>query len=286
MSLPEIVSHEEWLAARRALLEKEKEATRARDALNAERRRLPRIEAPYDPVVRGPRRAHRPHPGRHRVRVQLRVGQRRRAGRPAPADLSAVHDLTKRLEIPDAKGASGDLYIFLPKSLDNPYWDDARKGMNAMAKELGVKAEFLGPRTTDVNQQVQIFESALSRKPKGIAVSPNDPNALKDVIARADQQGIKMIAWDSPVPESDVLGYIGTDNTAAGKTLGDKVVQQIGGEGEIAVVLGSLGAVNSQERLAGLKDDRRARSTSTRAWTSRPFRGRWRPRRTASWWKR
>jgi predicted dithiol-disulfide oxidoreductase (DUF899 family) len=50
MSLPEIASREQWLAARTALLEKEKELTRQRDALNAERRRLPMVEVvkPYE----------------------------------------------------------------------------------------------------------------------------------------------------------------------------------------------------------------------------------------------
>lgn len=49
MTYPRIVSREEWLAARADLLVKEKEATRARDRLNAERRRLPmvRVEKPY-----------------------------------------------------------------------------------------------------------------------------------------------------------------------------------------------------------------------------------------------
>ena len=49
MSLPEISSREEWLAARMSLLAREKEHTRARDALNADRRRLPmvRIEKAY-----------------------------------------------------------------------------------------------------------------------------------------------------------------------------------------------------------------------------------------------
>ncbi|MFI6565536.1 DUF899 domain-containing protein [Streptomyces sp. NPDC050534] len=44
MSLPEIVSREQWRAAREELLAKEKAVTRARDALNAERRRLPMVE--------------------------------------------------------------------------------------------------------------------------------------------------------------------------------------------------------------------------------------------------
>ena len=49
MKLPPIVSAAEWEAARDALLVREKQATRALDALAAERRRLPmvRIEKPY-----------------------------------------------------------------------------------------------------------------------------------------------------------------------------------------------------------------------------------------------
>jgi predicted dithiol-disulfide oxidoreductase (DUF899 family) len=43
MNLPPVVSPDEWRAAWEALLVKEKEATRARDALAAERRRLPRV---------------------------------------------------------------------------------------------------------------------------------------------------------------------------------------------------------------------------------------------------
>ncbi|MFE9811861.1 DUF899 domain-containing protein [Streptomyces sp. NPDC005548] len=44
MTLPEIVSREEWRAAREELLVREKAATRARDDLNAARRGLPMVE--------------------------------------------------------------------------------------------------------------------------------------------------------------------------------------------------------------------------------------------------
>jgi predicted dithiol-disulfide oxidoreductase (DUF899 family) len=53
MSLPEIVSREEWLAARERLLTREKEFTRQRDALNAERRRLPMVRVDKDYVFEG-----------------------------------------------------------------------------------------------------------------------------------------------------------------------------------------------------------------------------------------
>jgi predicted dithiol-disulfide oxidoreductase (DUF899 family) len=48
-NLPEVVSPEEWRSARMELLAREKELTRARDRLNADRRRLPmvRVEKAY-----------------------------------------------------------------------------------------------------------------------------------------------------------------------------------------------------------------------------------------------
>jgi predicted dithiol-disulfide oxidoreductase (DUF899 family) len=55
MKLPPVVSAAEWQAARDALLAKEKEATHARDALAAERRRLPMVRIDKDYVFEGPK---------------------------------------------------------------------------------------------------------------------------------------------------------------------------------------------------------------------------------------
>jgi hypothetical protein len=43
MNLPQVVSREEWLAARKELLVKEKDLTRYRDEVNADRRQLPMV---------------------------------------------------------------------------------------------------------------------------------------------------------------------------------------------------------------------------------------------------
>jgi predicted dithiol-disulfide oxidoreductase (DUF899 family) len=51
---PKVVSEAEWLAARDALLTKEKALTRALDALAAERRRLPMTKVEKDYVFEGP----------------------------------------------------------------------------------------------------------------------------------------------------------------------------------------------------------------------------------------
>ena len=54
MSLPKVVSQEEWRAARIELLAEEKAMTRARDALNVKRRELPMVAIEKDYVFQGP----------------------------------------------------------------------------------------------------------------------------------------------------------------------------------------------------------------------------------------
>jgi predicted dithiol-disulfide oxidoreductase (DUF899 family) len=54
VSLPEVVSREEWLEARLRLLAEEKELTRRRDALNALRRRLPMVRLDKEYRFEGP----------------------------------------------------------------------------------------------------------------------------------------------------------------------------------------------------------------------------------------
>jgi len=53
MSLPEIVSREQWRAAREDLLAKEEALARAREALAAERRRMPMVEIDAEYVFEG-----------------------------------------------------------------------------------------------------------------------------------------------------------------------------------------------------------------------------------------
>ncbi len=54
ITLPEIVSREEWLKDRKELLKKEKQLTKMRDAVSTERRRLPMVEVEKNYEFKGP----------------------------------------------------------------------------------------------------------------------------------------------------------------------------------------------------------------------------------------
>jgi len=157
-------------------------------------------------------------------------------------------------EQPAASSKDERLFVFLPKGLDNPYWDACRKGMESQMAKRGVNAEFLGPEVSDAAKQVAIIESVIARNPAAIAISPNDPATVQDVIAKATAAGIKVITWDADAPDSERLLYIGTDNVAAGATAGEELAKALDGKGKVAILTGSLTALNAQQRVQGFRE--------------------------------
>lgn len=153
-----------------------------------------------------------------------------------------------------AASTNEKLYVFLPKGLDNPYWDNCRKGMESEMKKLGVKAEFIGPEKSDATLQVGVIESVIARKPAAIAISPNDPATVNELIAKATAAGIKVITWDADAPDSQRILYIGTDNYNAGGTAAETLSKVLNGKGKVAILNGALTALNAQQRTQGFKD--------------------------------
>ncbi len=174
---------------------------------------------------------------------------------PAPA-AAPVEEPAAATEAPAAQQPASEerLFVFLPKGLDNPYWDACRKGMESQMAVRGVKAEFIGPEVSDAAKQVAIIESVIARKPAAIAISPNDPATVQDVISKATAAGIKVVTWDADAPDSERLMYIGTDNVAAGATAGEELAKALGGKGKVAILTGSLTALNAQQRVQGFRE--------------------------------
>jgi len=154
-----------------------------------------------------------------------------------------------------AKEAKKAVYVLVPKSVVHPYWARCRKGMEKAAKALGVRAIFDGPPNNDLARQIEIIEGYITRRVQGIAISPNDSRGVEEVIKKAVRRDIPVVTFDSDSPGSERYMYIGTVNREAGRAAGRAMVEATGGKGEVAVLHGSLTAMNLRERLEGFRDE-------------------------------
>jgi ribose transport system substrate-binding protein len=85
-----------------------------------------------------------------------------------------------------------------------------------------------------------------------------DSTVLQPEIDAAVAAGIPVITMDSDDPGSRRLFFIGTNNLEAGQLGGKRIIQKLGGKGN--VVFFTLGGQpNTEERLKGFKDELSAR---------------------------
>lgn len=146
-----------------------------------------------------------------------------------------------------------DIKIAVIPKVAVPFFDDCNNGAKAAADKLGVQYQWVVPQNTQGATQVRILEDLIAKKVDGIAISVNEPKSVEAAIKKAIASGIKVVTFDSDSDKSGRSMYIGTINSAAGETMGESMAKAIGGEGEVAILTGQLGAANLNERIAGIK---------------------------------
>jgi ribose transport system substrate-binding protein len=151
------------------------------------------------------------------------------------------------------KPASEITIAVVPKALDNAIFLDAKVASEAACKELGINFIWTASEKSDAAQQVTVIEGLIQKKVDGILISCNDADALKDVINKAIDGGIKVATFDSDSPDSKRLFYIGTDNEGFGVQAGDFMKQLLPDGGKVAILTGVLGAPNLELRIVGFK---------------------------------
>jgi len=144
-------------------------------------------------------------------------------------------------------------YVFVASNIHLPYWEEAQAGLLDAAKQMGVKAELVGPEKFDPQEQLKAFQEVVSSKPAGIMISVTRPDLLLDAIDSAVAQGIPVITVDSDAPTSKRLMFVGTDNFRAGMESGKRMGEILKGQGQL-VVITIPGQLNLDERARGMNE--------------------------------
>jgi len=95
-------------------------------------------------------------------------------------------------------------------------------------------------------------EQAVRAQPAGILISVSDVSALEREIDNAVKHGIPVITVDSDAVITRRLSFIGTNNMEAGRLGGSRLVDKLGGKGNVAFFT-MPGQPNLEDRLAGFK---------------------------------
>ncbi len=154
----------------------------------------------------------------------------------------------------NAAGSSKKFKLAFVTNNASDYWTIARKGVEKANAELtNVDVEFELPADGTAAEQRRIVDDLLSKGVDGIAISPVDPDNQTQFINDTAKKAL-VITQDSDAPTSDRALYIGTDNVAAGKQVGNLIKEALPNGGKIMLFVGKSDARNAAERAQGIKE--------------------------------
>jgi len=145
---------------------------------------------------------------------------------------------------------------FLPKQINNPYFDTAAAGGKKAAQELGGTFTQVGPSTANAAAQVPYIQTLTQQHVSAIAISGDDPTAVAPALKQAMSQGIKVVSYDADVETDARQIFV---NQANAQDLGTTEVDLLGKEinytGEIAILSAAATAANQNTWIGYMKQE-------------------------------
>lgn len=129
----------------------------------------------------------------------------------------------------------------LKTSPKETYWRDVKKGAETAALDFGVYLTIISPdqpQTTEfVEDQIMLMANLIKTgRTDGIIIGFADSIRLVPVVEKAISKGIPVIAMPAPLNSDKILTFVGFDNFAAGKSIGEWVVKKLGGKGKVLIL--------------------------------------------------
>lgn len=117
-------------------------------------------------------------------------------------------------------------------------WQRDRDVFVSTAKELGADVN-VQTASGGVKEQIDQIEYFIEKNMDVIVIIPIDSELIKDVVLKAKQKGIKIIAYDRLIKDANVDLYISFDNEKVGKLMGEAIIANTPQKGKISVIFGS-----------------------------------------------
>lgn len=145
---------------------------------------------------------------------------------------------------------------FLPKNLGNPYFDTSNAGGAEAIEEFGGSYSEVGPQEATPDGQVQYINTAAQQGEDALVVSANDPSAVCDALNEARDVGVAVVTFDSDT-DSECRDLFVNQASAEGiaQAQVDLVAEQIGDEGQIAILSASANATNQNHWIELMEEE-------------------------------
>ncbi len=147
--------------------------------------------------------------------------------------------------------------VYIGKNTGNPYFDSITGGFQDACKELGCEFEFVAPATAEATSQIPIIEAQIQRGVDVIAIAPNSPDAMNQVLDDARGKGILVLAVNGDLVGNEShrdANILPVDFTKTGPNQVELMGSLIDYKGDIAILSATTEAPDQNTWIAAMKN--------------------------------
>jgi len=135
----------------------------------------------------------------------------------------------------------------------DPFWEPLLRGAQDYADKSNIELTIIKSKPS-VDEQTQHIRDLLNSGIDGIAISPNDANAQREILDEATGK-IPVVTFDTDAPDSKRKRFVSIDNYAAGRICGSEMSEAMPSGGPVLISVGSVAMQHGRERRQGVIDE-------------------------------
>ena len=137
------------------------------------------------------------------------------------------------------------------QDMDNPYFVTMHEAFEEACASMGATS-IVTDASHDVNKQISDIEDMLQKGIDILLINPTDSVGVEAAVIQAKEAGVIVVAIDAQA-NGPIDSFAGSKNYDAGYLAGEQMAEDLGGQGEVAILNG-IPVVPILERVRGFED--------------------------------
>lgn len=138
------------------------------------------------------------------------------------------------------------------------FWEQVEYGVTSAFNELksqGVAVDYFVTNILNPREQLDLLKDLPDRGYDAIAVAPNDPHLLVELIDEISASGIPVLLVNVDIPTANRLCYVGCNYLQSGTLAAEILAKSLNYSGQIAVLTLQDQVVTIEQRITGFRQE-------------------------------
>ncbi len=170
------------------------------------------------------------------------------------AEESSADDASEAVDSESEAGEEVKIGVLM-KTMSDTYSNKLGNAIQTYVEESHPNVTlYLLDGQADIAKQISQAEDLIAKQVDIIILNPQDADGSAQVLDLAADANIPVIEVNTETTRTDYVSYVGSDDKEAGEIMGNFVIEQLGGEGQFAILEGNMGQSAQILRYEGIEN--------------------------------